>query len=240
MLLRFLFLTASALSQATIPAAFESHFRDLGHFSKQALNSRVSLYWALGPESNDGNKTITIGVVSDSMGWFGFGLSDTGAMFGSDVSLFTMRADGTPSLENRHVIGKNTIPHLSTMQTSKLVFSHQTNGQTAFIFQRGVKAPCQSDQANIKLDGTGQLVIFAYGDINIFGQHSPTNRGNAFIDFSKTTSSSKANMLPTDAKNMSIITPAFTVLSGNVTSYCYRYLATNLALLAFHRMKRSK
>jgi hypothetical protein len=104
---------------------------------------------------------------------------------------------------------------------------------TSFIFQRDVKASCQINQLDIVTDGSGQNVIYAFGDSNTFGQHSPLNRGSALIDFSTSAALNVAPARAADALDMTITAPNFTVPSVGVTNYCYRLFRLTAATTFF-------
>jgi hypothetical protein len=135
------------------------------------INTQLRLYWSYTSGSADGNEIVKIGVVSSSIGWVGLGFSELGGMYGSDIALFYTNSYGKPVLESRFVPGYHATPVLNEIQNLELIYSSQSSAGTSFIFQRSSKAPCNSKRFDILLDGTGQNLIYAFGESNNFGQH---------------------------------------------------------------------
>jgi hypothetical protein len=171
-MLSYFLLLFACQSQPQPDVGFMSAFNSNGQAVNTIhLDARVRLYWSSTTNSADGNETVTIGVVSSSIGWFGLGLSELGGMYGSDIALFYMNSNGQSVLESRFVPGYNVAPVLNDLQNLKLVYSSQSYAGTSFIFQRSSKAPCNGKRFDILLDGTGQNLIYAFGETNNFGQH---------------------------------------------------------------------
>jgi dopamine beta-monooxygenase len=140
-------------------------------------------------------------------------------MVGADIVLFYAK-DESYTFEERYASSEST-PQIRETKSTKFIYGMQTNNQTSFIFQRNLVASCPDTQSDIITDGTGQWVIYAKGLSNSFSQHSPMDRGNAFIDFSSATELSP--ILPLESKNISIGPSSFSIPSNFSTYYCYSH-----------------
>lgn len=185
----YVYLLQIVASQLLQPAQeFLSVFSNLGSYKTFSLSSSCTMYWYIAPGTSL-NRSATIGVVCATSGWVGLGLSDNGGMYGADMAVFRIQS-GAQLLENR--IGPNQMlnaaePILTSSQKSiALIYGNQTPQQTSFIFNRWSQASCGIQNLDIKVDGTRQFVIFAYGKTNDFTAHLPENRGHVVFNFSST------------------------------------------------------
>lgn len=178
-------------------------------------NGNVQLFWKIADDYS------TYGIASRSAGYLALGFSETGAMTGADIALGYRDSTGKFVLENRYADGFVT-PQLSTDQQRNIQLNqgNQTDGVTAFVFEKKNKADCLQNQVDVATD-SWQWFIYAFSNENAFQKHDAGNKGKKYVKLG-TTKTISLNEIRDVAgtKEFSIIQPAVTIPTAE-TTYCY-------------------
>lgn len=175
----------------------------------------VQLFWTIGHEYS------TFGVASKSSGYLALGFSQTGAMTGGDMAVGYTDQSGKFVFENRYATGFVT-PELSPDQKDnmRLRESHQSNGVTAFVFDKKNNASCLQTQQDVAVDAW-QWFIYAHSNENVFAQHGPGDNGKKYIKLGTGTTVSVNHFHPVnDTKTFTVVQPELTIPTAE-TTYCY-------------------
>jgi hypothetical protein len=223
LLIRF----ASLLSGLALPLSFAvaQSNNDLSWipFDRQQFNGSaalddkgdVQLFW------KTGDNYSTYGIASRSNGYLALGFSETGAMTGADMAVAYTDENDKFVFENRHAAGF-VAPEISQDQENNMRFKggNQTNGVTAFVFEKKNLADCLLDQSDVHID-SWQWFIYAFSQDNTFAQHGPGQNGKSYVKVGtgKTVSVNEIRDVP-DSKNFTVLQPEVSIPTAE-TTYCY-------------------
>ena len=146
---------------------------------------KVMLLWKISGRGSAAEE-VTIAAqfpAGSDKGWVSVGLSETGSMFGSDMTV-VRQEKGVFVAEDYYAMASEK-PTKDVNQDSKLLKADVSGGRTSIVFVRPTKT-CESSLTSFEdLDFNDVLTaaIVAWGDTHDLGYHQPGQRASAWINF---------------------------------------------------------
>ncbi|KAJ3216242.1 hypothetical protein HDU67_009752 [Dinochytrium kinnereticum] len=233
-------IAASIAGRALAAPACYNNFQKSQFPNCVVLGSRIALHWSVAHEDAS---TITFGVdaeVSSKSGsWVGVGISDMGGnYFRIDTHAFNQQLKGMRGTDSWILMQKDdgsyvlqdsfsedyVMPLADKSQDVTLLAPPQpSDTNTVFTFQRPIKS-CDIDDIEIQ-KGIEHNIVWAIGTSKSFGQHSPTNRGDAkaILHPDHTLASIEKTPQPADLQEFEIRMPNITIPSNRTSYLCTHF-----------------
>jgi hypothetical protein len=140
----------------------------------------VHLLWSISARgAADEEITLAAQFPSDK-GWVAVGLSESGSMYGSDMTVIRKINDVFVA-EDRHAMSSVT-PELDGSQDATLMAADASSGKTSVAFKRRTKT-CRADLEDLPFKDLLTAAIVAWGDSHDFAYHLPDRRTTAWVNW---------------------------------------------------------
>lgn len=141
---------------------------------------RVHLLWSISARgAADEEITLAAQFPSDT-GWVAVGLSESGSMYGSDMTVIR-RVNDAFVAEDRHAMS-SVKPELDASQDATLMAADASSGKTSVAFKRRTKT-CRADSEDLPFTDLLTAAIVAWGDSHDFAYHLPGHRTTAWVNW---------------------------------------------------------
>jgi hypothetical protein len=138
--------------------------------NKVLVSNVYNLFWNVTSDS------LIAEIQVKTIGWFGFGISPTGGMDGSDLIVTWINSNGKTNFTDRHIVGRKVL--IDSEQNWFLLKSQKLNGYTTIQFKRLINSCDVQDM--IIPNGTVKVIISWNDALPADGEdisyHGPNNR----------------------------------------------------------------
>jgi len=175
---------------------------------------RVHLLWSIRARgAADEEITLAAQFPSDT-GWVAVGLSESGSMYGSDMTVIR-RVNDAFVAEDRYAMS-SVKPELDASQDVTLMAADASSGKTSVAFKRRTKT-CRADSEDLPFTELLTAAIIAWGDSHDFAYHLPGRRATAWVNwFNKPTAPPESAALKTHTVQGNLLD-----VPVDKTVYCY-------------------